>query len=351
MSRTLDARAMPSGSPRCDSWLIACLSNELRSGSPLGILLEQRALVLFRDERGRPTALDDRCLHRNAPLSMGRVSKGRLQCAYHGWTYDAKGTVVEIPALAKLEAGESKLGARTYPAQEKDGFVWVSLADTPSGEPLEFSHLGDRGWTSFTMKTRFRAPVDACLENFLDCPHATFLHRYWFRAPTAKPVRARVRTLADGVEAEFFEEPREKSLVWWLLAPRRGGMRHVDRFIAPRTSLVEYEFGNGFRYTITSSCSAVDGGTTDVYTVISFRYPGLGWLVRLAFEPLARRIIRQDVEMLDAQYANIARFGAARFTSTRADLLGKQISAWRDALSQGVSPPAAGQQFDVDIRL
>jgi len=201
------------------------------------------------------------------------------------------------------------------------------------------------------MKTRFKAPVQACLENFLDCPHATFLHRYWFRAPTAKPVRARVRTLADGVEAEFFEEPRERSFVWWLLAPRRGGMRHVDRFIAPRTSFVEYEFPNGFRYTITSSCSAIDGCTTDVYTVISFRYPGLGWLVRLAFEPLARRIIRQDVQMLEAQYANIARFGEPRFANTRADLLIKHIAAWRGALARGEQPPAAGEQYDVDIRL
>lgn len=342
---------MPEGRFRGNSWRIACLSNELKSGSPLGVVLEERPLVFFRDGRRRAVALEDRCLHRNAPLSQGRVRDGRLQCLYHGWVYDETGSVSEIPTLARPEGRECKLAAKGYPAQEGGGFVWVSLEDAPTGTPLPFPHLGERGWTSFTMKTRFKAPVEACLENFLDCPHATFLHRYWFRAPTAKPVRARVRTLADGAEAEFFEEPRERSFVWWLLAPREGGMRHVDRFIAPRTSFVDYEFPNGLRYTITSSCSAVDEDATEVYTVISFRYPVLGWLIRLAFEPLARRIIRQDVEMLDAQYANIARFGGPRFASTRADLLGKHIAAWRVALARGDPPPAAGEQYDVDIRL
>jgi hypothetical protein len=128
-------------------------------------------------------------------------------------------------------------------------------------------------------------------------------------------------------------------------------MRHVDRFIAPHTSFVDYEFPNSFRYTITSSCSAVHACATDVYTVISFRYRGLGWLVRLAFEPLARGIIRQDVEMLDAQYANIARFGGPRFANTSADLLGKHIAVWRRALARGDPLPLAGEQYDVEIRL
>ena len=342
---------MSDGHSLANTWLIACLSRELKSGSPFGVVLEEQPVVLFRDKQGRAIALEDRCLHRNAPLSAGRVSDGRLQCAYHGWTYDRTGAVTEVPALATREGAERDLAAKSYPALERDGFVWMSLERETSTSPPSFPHFGERGWTSFAMKTRFNAPVHACLENFLDCPHATFLHRYWFRAPTAKPVRARVRTLADGVEAEFFEEPRERSFVWWLLAPRRGGMRHVDQFIAPRTSFVHYEFANGFKYAITSSCSAIDGRTTDVYTVISFRYPRLSWLIRLAFEPLARRIIRQDVEMLDAQYANIARFGEPRFTSTRADLLVGYITAWREALARGEPPPKAGEQYDVDIRL
>ena len=337
---------------RLNPWLIACLSRELRREAPLAAVADEHRVVLFRDAAGKPVALEDRCAHRNAPLSAGCVRNGALSCRYHGWTYDGAGAVTSVPALHAPAADSPKFLVRRYHTVEQEGFVWLTPAQTlPDAPPPSFPRLASAGWTSFILKTRFAAPMAACLENFLDCPHATFLHRYWFRAPTAKPVKAIVRTLEDGAEAELLEEPREKSIVWWLLAPRRGPMRHTDRFIAPRTSSVDYAFPSGLRYTITSSCTAVSAMQTDVYTVITFRYGRIGWLIRLLFEPLARRIIRQDVEMLDAQYVNVARFGGPHFTDTRADLLGRHINAWHSAIERAAPPPAAGDRYDVDLRL
>jgi phenylpropionate dioxygenase-like ring-hydroxylating dioxygenase large terminal subunit len=332
-------------------WMIAGVGRNLRRQRVVSGHADNLPLALFRDADGGVRALEDRCAHRNAPLSLGRINEGRLQCAYHGWTYDADGLLLNVPALAQ-GAAPSACSVRRYHALEQDGFVWVALGDAlPSVLPPRFPHFGERGWTSFVMKTGFEASIDACLENFLDCPHATFLHRYWFRSPTARRVKATVCTLPDGAQVEFREEPREKSLVWWLLAPRRAKMRHTDRFIAPRTSQVNYEFANGATYIITSSCTAVSATETTVYTVISFRYGRIAPLLRLLFEPLARRIIRQDVKMLQAQTRNVARFGGPRFASTRADLLGGYISAWRRGLERGDPLPAAGVTSDVDIRL
>ena len=333
-------------------WTIACLTREVSRQAPLAVVLDRRPIVVFRDATGRVAALEDRCAHRNAPLSLGRVRGATLECAYHGWRYDSAGRVVQVPALPEPAASQRKHAIRSYPTFESQGFVWLALDETaPATPPPEFAHVGAPGWTHFTMKTAFRAPLDACLENFLDVPHATYLHRYWFRAPTKREVRAKVRTLVDGAEAEFFEEPREKSLVWWLLSPRGGSMRHTDRFIAPCTSRVDYAFDGGLHYVITSSCSAIDTRLTQVYTAISFRYSVFGWLVRLFFEPLARRIIAQDVDMLNAQYANIDRFGGPAFAATQADLLGPHIGAWRRALESGGPPPAAGEERDVVIRI
>jgi hypothetical protein len=222
---------------------------------------------------------------------------------------------------------------------------------TEAAQPRRFQHLGEEGWTSFCMRTVFESTVDACLENFLDCPHATFVHRYWFRAPTAKQVRCTVRTLADGAEAEFFDEPREKSAVWWLLAPRSGPMRHVDRFVAPNTSEVEYEFPNGLHYVITSSCTPLPGRQTLVHTVVSFRWRGRGALVRLFFEPLSRMIIRQDVRMLGLRRPAPPGGPGAALASTPADVLGPQIQAWRRALIAGTAPPAAGIETHVELTL
>src|SRR5687767_3824573 len=71
-----------------DYWYVACTSAELGSKHPLGRTILGLPLVLFRDQRGSPVALRDRCLHRNARLSEGDVLPGgRLGCPYHGWTY------------------------------------------------------------------------------------------------------------------------------------------------------------------------------------------------------------------------------------------------------------------------
>lgn len=333
------------------AWYIACRSRELRS-KPVAVLVAGLPLVLFRDRHGQASALEDRCAHRGAPLSRGRVCAGRIECPYHGWQYDGDGRVAHIPALPADSAPPDTGVVRAWRAVERQGFVWIAVGGEPLvATPHRFAHYDEPDYTSFVMCTEFRASVEACLENFLDCPHATFVHRRWFRAPTARAVRAVVRTLADGAEAEFFDEPRAGSVVWATLAPRKGPMRHIDRFIAPNISQVDYMFPNGWSYTITSCCVPRSDRETRVYTVISFRYGRIGALVRLFFEPLSRYIIRQDVRMLAMQQHNIERFRPARYTSSAADLLGHHIRAWRQALQGHGSPPAAGEERHVEMRL
>lgn len=331
-------------------WQIACLARAARR-KPVQVTIGSRPIVVFRSGENEFGAVEDRCAHRNAPLSLGRACRGRLVCPYHGWEYDRQGRVARVPALPQGET-PGQIAIERFHAIEQDGFVWIAGGDhPPPAPPPAFGGACEPGWTRFIMQTRFRGTVEACLENFLDCPHAAHVHRYWFRAATGRSVRVRAQTLEDGAIAEFFEEPRKKSLVWWLLAPRRGEMRHTDRFIAPAMSRVDYEFPNGLRYVISSFCTARTAEETEVFTLIAFRWRWFGPLVRLYFEPLSRRIIRQDVRMLAAQHDTIARFGGPRFTSTRADVLGRHILAWRRALQTGSAVPTPGPVESIDIRL
>ena len=330
-------------------WYIACPSRKLKN-RPVARTLFGRRLVFFRSESGQVSALDDSCPHRNAPLSAGEVADGQLACPYHGWRFDRQGRLVEIPYRAGTPPDCS---IHQYDCVEQDGYVWVCPGDkVPEEAPLVFPHLGLPGWTSFRMETLFAANVEACLENFLDCPHATHVHRYWFRTPTAKPVMAQVTMLEDGAVAEYFQEPREKSLVWSLLSPGKAvGMKHTDRYIAPATSRVDYEFDDGRAYSITSSCTPQDEFQTRVFTVISFRRGWLGPLVRLFFHPLSRLIIQQDVRMLALQQENIRHQGKADFKALDQDVLYRPIMAWRKALRQGGTFPEAGDQWQVELKL
>lgn len=336
-------------------WYILCRSAQVKR-RPKRLLFAGHALVAFRDLQGQIGVLEDRCVHRGAPLSQGKMCGNSVQCPYHGWEYDREGSVTSIPALQDYPAAWHQKRAISFRTKEQEGFIWLQVGeDGATVVPPVFANFGTSGWSTFVMQTRFTGSVESCLENFLDCPHATFVHKYWFRAPTKKAVKVVVRTLEDGAQAEFFEEPREKSVVWWFLAPRRGEMQHIDRFIAPNTSRVDYVFPGGMHYIITSSCTPLNEHETLVHTVMTFRYKRIGLLVRLFFEPLSRWIIRQDVAMLGLQQRNLEQTAAQHsqsfFQSTEADLLGPHIIAWRKALLNNESPPPAGQERHVKIYL
>ena len=52
--------------------------------APLSVQLLNEAVVLWRNADGQAQAFVDRCPHRGARLSMGRVENGHLECPYHG---------------------------------------------------------------------------------------------------------------------------------------------------------------------------------------------------------------------------------------------------------------------------
>ena len=86
--------------PLKDNWYIAAEARELRR-KPIGLELYGEKIVLFRDERGEPAALEDRCAHRNLELSQGKAIDGCIECQYHGWRYDGAGALKAVPSLGR----------------------------------------------------------------------------------------------------------------------------------------------------------------------------------------------------------------------------------------------------------
>ena len=62
-----------------NSWYVAAWSHELDKGPVGRIMLEER-VVVFRMENGDVAALENRCAHRHLPLSMGVRIGDNLQC-------------------------------------------------------------------------------------------------------------------------------------------------------------------------------------------------------------------------------------------------------------------------------
>jgi phenylpropionate dioxygenase-like ring-hydroxylating dioxygenase large terminal subunit len=135
-------------------------------------------------------ALNDRCPHKAAALSEGRITEtNRFQCAYHGWTFDGTtGDCTEIPQIAQADPNNnSKVNiptrscAKAVPAQIHQEMVYLFVGGTAEDAllappPPSVPEYDD---PTFRLSCSIRdMPVDwpIVISNICDADHGMFAH-------------------------------------------------------------------------------------------------------------------------------------------------------------------------------
>jgi len=157
-----------------EDWHPVARLQDLAAGGPVAARLLGEDLVLWRsgDEF---FAWRDLCVHRGTRLSLGRVEGGRLECPYHGWTYNTDGCCVLMPAHPD-QRPPARARVATYHAKPRHELVWATLgsgaAEIPTFELMEDAshHVLAAG------PYRVRASGPRVVENFLDVGHFPFVH-------------------------------------------------------------------------------------------------------------------------------------------------------------------------------
>ena len=145
-------------------------------GGPQALQLLGQPLVLWRTAQGEPVLLADRCPHRGARLSMGRVAQGRLQCPYHGWQFDAQGACALVPATPGFTPPASS-AVRRFGVRVAHGLLWCDVSGQAAHLPPNLSHLPGRRLVYGPFDVATSAP--RAVENFLDTSHFAFVHEGW----------------------------------------------------------------------------------------------------------------------------------------------------------------------------
>jgi phenylpropionate dioxygenase-like ring-hydroxylating dioxygenase large terminal subunit len=161
-----------------NAWYCAGFSSDLEPGKTRAITMLGEPVVLYRKEDGAPVALADRCPHRFAPLSLGRVCEGQLQCGYHGLRFDASGQCTHNPhgdgAIPKAAQ------VRAYPVLERHQALWVWMGDAAAAAPAllpDFTEVEEReGWSRVEGYVHVRANYQLMNDNLLDLTHVPYLH-------------------------------------------------------------------------------------------------------------------------------------------------------------------------------
>jgi 5,5'-dehydrodivanillate O-demethylase len=148
---------------------------DLPPGRALPLRIMSEDFTLYRAADGTPHALDFRCAHRGAQLSIGFVEDNCLRCRYHGWLYDPSGQCVEMPA--EDPSFPPKVRIRGYPTQEYLGLAFVYFGD---GAPPPFPRFPEFEALD-GMREVLRPQIWPCnflqrLDNNDDSVHVVYTH-------------------------------------------------------------------------------------------------------------------------------------------------------------------------------
>jgi len=186
-----------------NAWYVAGWEQELAPETPFALTILGERIVVWKTRSGACHALEDRCVHRMAPLSLGRCEGDRLRCMYHGLLFDPDGSVVEIPGQPTIPP---RARVKRYPVVIRHDWVWIWMGEPEAADPglippavgtESADHILGRGSLDYAAEARL------INDNLLDFSHLSYVHANSFgTGPQFAQSLPTITPLARGVRFE-----------------------------------------------------------------------------------------------------------------------------------------------------
>jgi phenylpropionate dioxygenase-like ring-hydroxylating dioxygenase large terminal subunit len=318
-------------------WHVVAESSAIE-GAPHAVRLLGDDVVIWRGPGGALIAAPDRCPHREAPLSQGRIVDGCLECCYHGWTFGAEGRCVRVPSAPDSVPIPPRGHLSTVHAVERYGLVWLCLDDPVAGIP-EIDAEHDPSYRRINTGVEvWRTSATRMTDNFMDISHFPYVHVGTFGIPDNTLVpRITIEQLDDDFcgyryEAEVSNETGATSSG---LAAKVITRTMTTGFNLPFTvrSTIRYETGLDHLILL---CSTPIDDVTSYFTFVVWRNDDFSVPAEevIAFD---RAIGAEDKTMLE-RIGGVLPIDQTATVSVQAD---KPSVEWRRQLAALVSPSQA----------
>ena len=189
-----------------DCWYVAAWDYELPADQPIGRTIINEPIVLYRAPDQSIVALEDRCCHRAAPLSLGRCEGSDIRCMYHGLKFDRTGRCVEIPGQDRIPP---QAIVRAYPVEARHSWLWVWMGDPAKADPALIPPaigLDDPDWVFRSGQMDYAAHYGLINDNLTDFTHLSYVHAKSFGTPEAfAATRPLVETLERGIRVSRWQ--------------------------------------------------------------------------------------------------------------------------------------------------
>jgi renierapurpurin 18,18'-hydroxylase len=297
-----------------DFWYPVAWSHELKAGKTIGTRFGGQPIALIRPTEGAVFALEDRCAHRQVPLSKGRVSGQSVQCCYHGWAYGRSGRCIDVPYLGK---GKLPNGVRTYPCREEGGLIFVFPGEPEragSVPPPKLAQVANPAFKTRRFGPRVKCHYTFMHENLMDMNHQ-FLHRRQMGQ-----IRARLLGQDRGerfVEARYSfartgtDQPLAEALIFGRHRDLKGREQPVEEVVTIRTeypyqtlSIVDKDGDLIMDLWVAYVPQSADQRETRAFGLLSVLRPKTPFLIDLIWPALGiftNRIFEEDREIVEME--------------------------------------------------
>ena len=287
-----------------NQWYVIASSSEIGL-RPVGLTRFGEKIVLYRTSSRFLVCLSDRCCHRGAALSIGKVCNGdQIQCPFHGLEYDPSGKCTLIPANGHASLVPSNFKVKSWPVYEAHGFVWVWYGDgDPTPEIPEFFDDIPESAKYATVKDHWKIHYSRVIENQLDCVHLPFVHyntigrgnRTLFNGPAVEWVSDRKFFMYVYNEVDSGQKPKKPSEV---PVPNPSGYK--IEFLFP--NLWENRIADKVR--VLAAFVPIDDENTILYLRFYQAFatlPVVGQLIARAAMPFNLYVAHQDRRVVETQ--------------------------------------------------
>lgn len=159
-----------------NQWYAILASNEIPKKGIIGVKRLGEKLAFWRTESNEIACIFDKCCHRGASISKGKIVDGHAQCPFHGFEYNKDGKVLIIPANGKSKKVPDRYKVNAYVAKEKHGLIWIFWGDKKDIPPIPFFNDLENNFYYSQLKDHWPMHYTRCIENQMDVVHVPFVH-------------------------------------------------------------------------------------------------------------------------------------------------------------------------------
>jgi phenylpropionate dioxygenase-like ring-hydroxylating dioxygenase large terminal subunit len=321
-------------------WYPIYYVQDLDRSKPNSFTLLDQNLAIWWDRQAETwRVFEDKCPHRLAPLSEGRIAEdGLLECPYHGWAFSGTGECDRIPQEADggMAATSKRACVQSLPTKVCQGMLFVYPGKPENAENVKvpaIDLLEDSPEEWVCIDTFRDLPYNALtlMENVLDSSHLPFTHH--------RSVGNRAN--ATPVDLEIVASGKWGFQGKWEEGPRRGKLGRQDTtFIAPGLmwhDLTSKQFG---RTLTVVYATPIRKGECRLFARFPFKFATKlpGFLMKLAplwYSHIGQNGILEDDQIFlhyQERYLESSggspNFARAFYLPTKADLFVAELHQW-----------------------